>query len=51
MIIKQRSAKRRPRFTDAHRYPRGYVPSFATNIRRTFARVRKQLRAASGEKI
>lgn len=35
-----------PRFTDAARYPHGYVPAAATNIRATFARVIAQQKAA-----
>lgn len=27
-----------PRFTDSDRYPHGYTPAVATDIRRTFAR-------------
>jgi hypothetical protein len=32
-----------PKFTDAHRYPHGYVKSEATDIRATFRRVQRQL--------
>ena len=31
-----------PRFTDG-RYPHGYTPSSATDIRRTFARIKRQI--------
>lgn len=31
-----------PRFTDG-RYPHGYTPSTATDIRRTFARIKRQI--------
>ena len=30
----------RPRFTDTHRYPHGYV--HATNVAKTFARIRRE---------
>lgn len=29
-------------FTDSHRYPTGYVPSHRTDIRKTFARIRRE---------
>lgn len=39
-----------PRYTDAHRYPHGYKPAAATNIRETFARIeRQQQRVATVE--
>jgi hypothetical protein len=37
------------RFTDQHKYPRGYVHSESTDIRRTFAAERSRMeRAARG---
>lgn len=33
----------KPKFTDDHRYPRGYVSSGKTNVAKTFARVRAAL--------
>jgi hypothetical protein len=33
----------KPKFTDEHNYPRGYVFSGATDIRKTFAAARKRL--------
>ena len=35
-----------PRYTDSWRYPHGYTPAEATDIRRTFARARSQLRTS-----
>lgn len=32
-----------PRFTDLHRYPRGYTHAKATNVGKTFAREKKRL--------
>jgi len=43
-----------PRFTDLHRYPRGYVRSNATDISKTFARVKvekKQIEEERKEKL
>ena len=37
-----------PKYTDAHRWTHGYTPAAATDIRRTFERVRAQIRR-SGE--
>lgn len=34
----------KPRFTDQFRYPFGYTPAAATDIRRTFARVRLKMK-------
>jgi hypothetical protein len=33
-----------PRYTDLLRYPHGYTPAVANDIRRTFERARSQLR-------
>lgn len=33
----------KPRYTDG-RYPHGYTPSASTDIRRTFERIRKQMK-------
>jgi len=33
----------KPRFTDAHRYPHGYVPANKTDVAATHKRVRKQI--------
>lgn len=38
-----------PRYTDAEKYPHGYTPHAATDIRRTFARVRAEQRKAQEE--
>ena len=42
-------ALREPRYTDTHRYPRGYTPGLATDIRTTFERVRAQIRRETGD--
>lgn len=39
------SIETKPRFTDMHRYPTGYRPSFDTDIRRTFERFREATNA------
>ena len=39
-----------PRFTDSHRYPRGYVKSNATDISKTFARVRAEQKKIEEER-
>ena len=36
----------KPKFTDAHKYPRGYVFSGATDITKTWAAERKRLAQA-----
>lgn len=36
---------KRPNFTDAHRFPHGYVPSKSTDIAATFRRARRQIEA------
>lgn len=33
----------KPKFTDTHRYPRGYVRSEATDIAKTWAAARRRL--------
>ena len=33
----------KPIFTDESKYPAGYVPASKTDIRKTFARIRKQM--------
>jgi len=33
----------KPKFTDEHKYPRGYVPSGSTDIAKTWAAARKRL--------
>ena len=33
----------KPKFTDEHKYPRGYVPSGSTDIAKTWAAVRRKL--------
>lgn len=38
-----------PRFTDAAKYPHGYASSAATDIRRTFARVRAEQKRIAAE--
>jgi hypothetical protein len=35
----------KPKFTDAHRFPHGYVKAEATDVRKTFERVRRQREA------
>jgi hypothetical protein len=35
----------KPKFTDAHRYPHGYVPQRDSDVRKTFARERRRLKA------
>jgi hypothetical protein len=43
-----------PKFTDNHRYPHGYIPWEATNIKKTFARIkaeRKQIEQEQKEKV
>lgn len=40
-----------PRYTDEHKYPHGYASSAATDIRRTFARVRAEQRKAQEEQV
>jgi len=32
----------KPKFTDEHKYPRGYVPSGSTDIAKTWAAARKK---------
>lgn len=39
-----------PRFTDSHRYPRGYVKSNATDISKTFARVKAEKKQIDEER-
>ena len=34
---------KRPKYTDAHKY-RHYKPSAATNLKATFARIRRQMK-------
>ena len=36
-----------PRYTDAHRYPHGYRPAAATDIRETFSRIERERQRAS----
>ncbi|MFE8033818.1 hypothetical protein [Thiohalocapsa marina] len=38
---------KQPRFTDTHRYPHGYRPAAATDIRKTFARIERQQQRAA----
>lgn len=33
----------KPKFTDEHKYPRGYVPSGSTDIAKTWAAARRKL--------
>ena len=40
-----RQVMKPPRYSDLHKYPHGYASSAATDIRRTFARVRAQQKA------
>jgi len=35
----------KPKFTDQHRYPVGYIPSNETDVSKTFKRVRDQQKA------
>ena len=37
----------KPRFTDQHKYPRGYVRSESTDIAKTWAAARKKLERAN----
>jgi len=39
----------KPRYTDSHKYPNGYVPAAATDISKLFARVRAQLKAEAAK--
>jgi hypothetical protein len=36
-----------PRYTDQHRYPRGYTPARETDIRRTFEQARLEQEEAA----
>lgn len=38
-----------PRFTDLHRYPRGWRKAVDTNIAETFERIRRELQANAEE--
>ena len=37
------------KFTDAHKYPHGYMPSHATDIRERFERMKREARANAKE--
>lgn len=39
----------KPKFTDSHRFPHGYSRSEATDIRKTFERVRREREANKRE--
>ena len=39
----------KPKFTDGHRFPAGYTPSHETDIRKTFAKFKRQAEAAKRE--
>lgn len=39
------STESKPRFTDMHRFPTRYRPSFDTNIGETFERIREAMKA------
>lgn len=38
-----------PRFTDLHRFPHGYTHSKATDVAKTFARVRREMAKSQAE--
>jgi hypothetical protein len=40
----------KPKFTDEHKYPNGYTPSGATDIRKTFDRAKKRIAANAEER-
>lgn len=35
---------KKPRYTDGHRYPHGYTIHEATDVRKTFERVRREMK-------
>ena len=41
---------RTPKWTDAHRYPNGYVRAQHTDIKRTFRRARDAIKVAEEER-
>ena len=40
----------KPKFTDLHRYPRGYTRSGSTDVAKTWAAARKKLQADAEER-
>ena len=39
----------KPRFTDAYKYPNGYVPADMTDVGKTISRARKEMERAKRE--
>jgi len=45
-LQREHNATMKPKFTDEHKYPRGYVFSGATDITKTWAAARKRIELA-----